>query len=109
MGCDIYTIEAQNNGGWTDVGIRFSDSDDTVGCLCTFANNMKNQRFDIRDVRDLAILGAAVALVHDGHFRDSYFDTSLSKWYYYLPSDLPEWVRDGIDHALGSKHAEVPS
>lgn len=94
MGCDIYTVEAQDGAGWTEVGITFNEGRDDIGCLCTFAS-MQDYPFDAGGVRELALLGAAVALVHDGHF-----EKAVGKAYYVIPDDLPDWVIESVNRIL---------
>ena len=82
MGCHSYYLAS------VEAPIRFSELDDSVGCLCTFPHNNQRQ-MDAETVRSLAYLGAAVVLLQRGEIEHGF-----------LPQCLPEWVRDGIDEAL---------
>ena len=77
MGCDSYAG-----------GIMFSEMDDEIGCLCTFPHN-DGDTLDAGRVRALAYLGAAVVLQHRGDLEHPY-----------LPSCLPEWMRQEIDRNI---------
>ena len=93
MGCETYGVN------WpTERGIKFSEVDDTVGCLCTFPHNDVDDHIDTDRVRSLALLGAAVVL-----HRRGLTDGPVI----YLPDMIPQWIRDGIDACLdGTKEAK---
>lgn len=87
MGCYTYNV----GGG----SVKFNEGSDDVGCVCTFPHNDK--AFGrLYHARELAYLGAAVAMMAHGEFdRD----------FCYIPDDLPEWVRRGIDDAFSAPEA----
>lgn len=85
MGCEAYSLS------WpTGQETMFSEMDDTVGCLCTFPHN-DGLRLDADRVQSLALLGAAVVLHRRGLLTDPYC---------YIPSDIPQWISDGINACL---------
>jgi len=80
MGEHVYLAE--------DKQIIFSESSD-IGCLCTFPHNDECQgklELDAGRVRELALLGAAVALLHNSEFF-------AEGWHEYicLPQDLGKY------------------
>ncbi len=75
-----------NVGG--GVSFRFSDDDDTFGCLCTFPHNDAGA-LDPDRVAALALLGAAVVLA-------KYDPDLLVSGAGFLPYAVPQWIRDGI-------------
>lgn len=87
MGCHKYSISGMVGEGWGDGVIHFSEWDDSIGCLCTFPGG--RLRLDEDTVRSLAYLGAAVVMQHQ----------SCKEWFY-LPGDLPQWMRDEIDRCV---------
>ena len=90
MGCDKYFI----NGSY----ITFSEGDDDYSCLCTFPNNDKVDEISPERVRSLALFGAAVVMKAEGNAGDDWI---------YLPADVPQWIRDGIDaHIQGVTDAK---
>ena len=78
MGCERYVG-----------GVMFSEVDDDIRCLCTFPHN-DAAGLNAERVRSLAYLGAAVVLERRGDLEHPY-----------LPSCLPEWIRNEIDRNLG--------
>lgn len=80
MGCDTYECEGTL--------IRFSEMDDG-GCLCTFPHNDQG-KLTQRRVRSLAMLGAAVVLLHHGELEGPVF----------LPYSLPQWLVGEIKRLL---------
>lgn len=78
MGCDRYTVEDNHI-------ISFSEMDDG-GCLCTFPHNY-GETLDMETVRLLAMLGAAVVLIHHGKTDSPVF----------LPYGIPEWIVRELD------------
>ena len=79
MSCDYYTLEHRDS-------IHFSDSDDSICCLCTVTADM---RLDSERVKALAYLGAAVVLMHHGELEHGF-----------LPACLPQQMKDDIDYWL---------
>lgn len=69
-----------------DKYIRFSESDDEFGCLCTFPHNDGEHLTEDR-LKSLALFGAAVRLVLEGYYDDD--DV-------FIPNDLPEWIIEGV-------------
>lgn len=89
MGCHKYTVSGHVDGGeWAEGTIHFSESDDSVTCLCTTHIDGRG-RLDLEEIRSLAYLGAAVIFQHQRH----------QEWWH-LPGDLPQWVRDEIDRVV---------
>ena len=84
MGCDYYDY-----GGCR---IHFSEMDDNVGCLCTFPGN-DMEELSIERLRSLAMLGAAIRLVHNCELEGLVI----------LPHALPKWIIDGINKYLPDK------
>lgn len=81
MSCERYCVNHDE--------IMFSEIDDSICCLCTFPFNDR-ERLSIERVRSLAYLGAAVVLSQRGKLDHPY-----------LPSCLPQSIRDEIDRSLG--------
>lgn len=81
MGCERYHVNHDE--------IMFSEIDDSIWCLCTFPFNDMG-RLSIERVRSLAYLGAAVVLSQREELDHGY-----------LPSCLPQSIRDEIDRNLG--------
>ena len=88
MGENIYPIQ-DYDGNWLE--LRFSEMDDDYSCLCTFPMN-DMERLDADRVRSLALFGAAVRLAFDGVLEHGF-----------LPSTVPEWIRDEIDRIIDYK------
>ena len=84
MGCDKYYLDDKNM-------IAFSEGDDELGCLCTFPHNDGGELSKER-VRSLAYLGAAVVLLYRGEIEHGF-----------LPSCLPDWVKQEIDRIVLKK------
>jgi len=80
MGCNTYH--------YYNTGIKFSESDDDVGCLCTFPHN-DNEVLCGGRIKSLAMLGAAIILVHQDR---NYFDGWCT-----LPGNLPNWIVEGMN------------
>ena len=76
MSEEIYHIE--------ELGIQFSETDDTWRCLCTFPHN-DGGRLDAARVASLALLGAAVVLANRGDLPHGM-----------LPDAVPVWIRNEI-------------
>ena len=94
MGCDYYPLEIEKQY-YDDTFIRFSEMDDTFGCLCTFPwNNQENM--DIDTLRSLALLGAGVVLAYHNEI-----DTPV-----FLPYGIPDWIIKGIDKYLPEEKDE---
>lgn len=87
MGCDYYALNGKVNA-------HFPDSDDSVSCLCTFPHNYRKHPLEADTVRSLAYLGAALVLAHQQEI-ECYDDG-----YYFLPKDLPAWIKEGIDKVV---------
>lgn len=70
---------------------RFSESDDSFGCLCTFPGNdrLEDNRINSERVRSLALLGMAVIMTHD--IRDN------KEHRINLPYEVPELWRKRLD------------
>lgn len=83
MGCDTYYL-------YNDTRIRFSESDDEFGCLCTFPHN-NNYALCKDDVMSLAMLGAAVVLAKGNDKGENWV---------YLPYDIPDWIVDELKRIL---------
>jgi hypothetical protein len=81
MGCDQYAIEG--------IVVQFSETDDNVGCLCTFPHN-EGEVLTADRARSLAMLGAAVVAAH----------SERSHGMMLLPHDLPEWIVKGLKRLL---------
>ena len=67
---------------------RFSESDDSFGCLCTFPGNdfLEDEKIEAERVRSLALLGMAVIMAHDIKEKEEH---SIN-----LPFDVPElWIK----------------
>jgi len=84
MGCEAYNAEGAR--------IHFSESNDDVGCLCTFPfNDMIDDGVLCRSrLKSLALLGLAVVLLRRGDIKasDEPFD------WVFIPGNLPEhWVQ----------------
>lgn len=101
MGCDCYDVplrklDTAGNAVWGLVDIRFSEGDEDYGCLCTFPHNYMvagKIAIDKAVVRSLAVLGAMVVLAHQGKINHQ-------NGYSYIPSDVPEELRQQIDGLL---------
>ena len=100
MGCETYTLVVDGISGLKVVDIHFSDSDDTVGCLCTFPGNDRaylkynhysnttTDKFDDDTIKSLAMLGAAVKLA---------YNDELEGWIglpFMLPNDIRAWIEN---------------
>lgn len=98
MGCHSYNVSGHvSNGKWKDGTIHFSESDDSVTCLCT-THPDGGDRLSLEEIRSLAYLGAAVVFQHQRHQE-----------YWHLPGDLPQWVRDEIDRVVLSRSEDGAS
>ena len=75
MGCDRYVFE--------DVSIQFGED---VACLCMWPFN---KELSPEHLRLLAMIGAAVVLIHH--------DSDTDGGSFMLPKSLPDWVVQGID------------
>ena len=82
MGCNKYYLEG------IDYPIAFSEMNEDVRCLCTFAHN-DGKSLDPERVRSLAYLGAAVVLVSNEQADHGY-----------IPSCLPDWIKQEIDRIV---------
>lgn len=82
MGCRTYDVN--------DWSVHFSESDDDVGCLCTFPHN-DGDRLSPERVRSLAMLGAVVVLAHQSE--------AVNGWLY-VPGSLPNWMRREIERLI---------
>ena len=81
MGEQVYCVGGKS--------IRFSETDYNFGCLCTFPwNDEACGEISTQRVMALALLGAAVKLIHDGYFAD--LDTV------FIPESLPPWIVEQI-------------
>jgi hypothetical protein len=70
--------------------IRFEEGS-SWACLCTFPHNSRAfGELDPETVKSLALFGAACRLALEGDLRGLVL----------LPSDVPQWIRDGIDKAV---------
>ena len=85
MGCNVYDYK--------DREIIFIHNKYAVGCLCTFPMNYKDKKLDSYDVKAMAWLGAAIALLHN---RESLGEDE----YVRLPHDLPDWVVEEINRLI---------
>lgn len=99
MGCDSYGVSSRRSpGSWTTASIKFSESDDNYGCLCTFPHNYQSlagegvpDAIDNDTVRSFAMLGVLVVLAHQGQLMDEYN---------YIPQSVPDWIRKRIEELL---------
>jgi len=83
---------------WGTRSVEFSEADDTWRCLCTFPwNDNAEGRIDISRIRSLALLGAAVVLIHNGDIQEEYN---------YLPYCVPEFIRKAILEAIPEKETK---
>lgn len=87
MGCDHYVI---NN-----TTISFGENEE-IGCLCTFPHNYNLAQIDKKTVYKLALLGAAVKMVHE-----DFIDQDETKDYWYYINEVPQELRDRIAQLLG--------
>jgi hypothetical protein len=71
--------------------IRFEEGS-SWACLCTFPHT-DGGGIDVVTLKSLALFGAACRLALEGDLRGSVL----------LPSDVPQWIRDGIDKAVKQK------
>jgi aminopeptidase-like protein len=83
MGCDKYRLNENI--------IAFSELNDDVGCLCTFAND-SSYTLAPETVRSLAYLGATVVLLHQKEIDHGF-----------MPSCLPDWIKKDIDRIVLNK------
>lgn len=79
MGCDFYTLEERDS-------IHFSESDDSICCCCTLTID---EEPNVRRVRALAYLGAAIVLMKHEELEHGF-----------IPSCLPEKMRNAIDRCF---------
>lgn len=87
MGCDYYRIH--------NTVIHFGENDE-IGCLCTFPHNYGDlSKLAKETVYKLALLGAAVKLVHEDRY-----DEEEENWFY-IPNDIPQKLKDRIAELLG--------
>ena len=87
MGEQVYTVVSIDG---EEHYLQFSEDDDSYRCLCSFPTNDEAMGMDAERVRSLALLGAAVCLAHQ-----DMLDHGI------LPLAVPEWIRKGIDRAVG--------
>lgn len=80
MSCDSYNVSAYDGErkDWYETSIEFPQSGD-IGCLCTFGGKL-----DARTVAKLALLGAAMVLLHHGEIAGPV----------YLPMGMPDLYDD---------------
>lgn len=86
-----------NNGNQ----IQFEIDDETYcGCLCTFPHNneVMGNKLSPGTVASLALLGAGIAIA--ANKPSSMIDCNSYDGQYYIPSSIPQWVRDEIDRIL---------
>ncbi len=63
-------------------------------CLCTFPHNSRAfGEVDPETVKSLALFGAACRLALEGDLAGTVL----------LPSDVPQWIRDGIEKAVNHR------
>lgn len=74
MGCDYYKLENRSP-------VHFSDTD--VVCVCSLS---EESELDSEDIRSLAYLGAAIALMHQDKLDHGF-----------IPSCIPDKIRKAID------------
>ena len=91
MGCNIYR--------YNNIPIDFRYADDEFPCVCTFPYNNRafGYKLEAEDVRSLALLGAAIVMIHN---RDE--DIQGKKWIT-IPDDLPDWVTKEICRLIPDK------
>lgn len=82
MGENVYKVRGKM--------IKFSESDDSFCCLCTFPHNDDEQILPHR-AKSLAVFGAVVQLVLKGYY-DGYDGE-----YIFIPHDVPDWVVRDIE------------
>jgi hypothetical protein len=84
MGCRTHWI---NDVDEKQIGVRFSEGNDDVSCLCT--ERLDQQPYPIHHdtLRSFALLGAAVAMLRTASYPEDYF---------ILPNDLPDFIVEGI-------------
>ncbi|MFH1485963.1 MAG: hypothetical protein ABIH46_07830, partial [Chloroflexota bacterium] len=87
MGEQVYTVVSIDG---EEHYLQFSEDDVSYCCLCSFPTNDEAMGMDAERVRSLALLGAAVCLAHL-----DVLDHGI------LPLAVPEWIRKGIDRAVG--------
>ena len=88
MGEQVYTVVSIDG---EEHYLQFAENDDdSYCCLCSFPTNDEAMGMDAERVRSLALLGAAVCLAHL-----YMLDHGI------LPLAVPEWIREGIDRAVG--------
>ncbi len=97
MSCDFYIAHTFDEATQTDgeCFVGFTDTDDTVGCLCTFPHNYQGKPLSASTVQSLALLGAAIVLAR----REP-----ISREYFMIPADVPQWIRDSIKAICGLEH-----
>ena len=81
MGENVYPV------GRAEIGF---EEDSSWACLCTFPACFDTGRIDSETVKSLALFGAACRLALEGDLAGTVL----------LPSDVPQWIRDGIDKAV---------
>jgi hypothetical protein len=86
MGCRSYEAHGAT--------IRFSEIDDTVACLCTFA---PDRPLSVQALRSLAMLGAAVAISWDIGAASGW--RAQDTWLH-LPGSLPPGFLEALDRHL---------
>lgn len=102
MGCDIYQVMQPQSGNATElmktgfskpVTMMFNPDNDEYSCLCTFPINYK-EKPEWVPIRELALLGAAVVLAHQGEIAP---DNDHEWGVRTLETLVPEWIKKGID------------
>jgi len=94
MGCNGYGIQTWDGRGWAEAEVRLNYDDESFPCLCTFSGETHNgEAFSAEDIRSMAALGAAVALAHNGYFKQSDYITT--------PAQLPDRVIAAINYFTG--------
>ena len=103
----VYTIAGKILGldgdsvEWIEREVGFSEClTDGWSCLCTFPWADRGVRGEISSerVRSLALLGAAVVLIHNGDIQENNS---------YLPRCVPEYIREAIKKAIPTEEKEA--
>lgn len=87
MGCARYEVARWSGGGWDSAIVSINYDDENYPCLCTLS---ERNDVGVREIRSMAALGAAVALMHNG----------LMSNHSTAPLDLPENIVSAIEKYL---------
>jgi Zn ribbon nucleic-acid-binding protein len=103
MSEQIYTVDGKilgpdgNSVEWIEREISFDINDKDWECLCSFPPE-RSEDITSAKVRSLALLGAAVVLLHNGEIQ------SLPC---YLPRCVPKNIQEAIKKAIPNKEKEI--